>query len=111
MKRMGADDRVTSVRGLQTALQASLSEIASDAAHIPSDMRLQPMAAKPGQMDITTSQVFLKQPQRFKEISQLLKTRMGVNPCRWCSIPCIGVENVCGVGVHEPNLAAATRVE
>ena len=78
MKRMGADDRVTSVRGLQTALQASLSEIASDAAHIPSDMRLQPMAAKPGQMDITTCQAFLKQPHCFKEISELLKARMGV---------------------------------
>lgn len=78
MKRLSTDERVTGVRGLQTALRAKLSEIASDAAHIPSDMRLQPMAAKPGQMDITTCQAFLKQPNRFQEISELLKAYMGV---------------------------------
>ena len=78
LKRLLGDERVGRAHGLPTAIRTVLGHIASDAAHIPSDMRLQPLLPKPGQMDITTCQVFLKQPERFAEIEEVVNTKMGV---------------------------------
>ena len=66
------------VPGAVAAIKKVLSDIASDAAHIRSDVRQQPLAPGAGELDITSCQIFLRQARRYQDIGNAVKEHLGV---------------------------------
>ena len=80
MKRLQDDHRVRAAPQLLSAVRGVVADIAQDAAHIPSDMRLLVRPNKDGAVNISTAQAFLASPGRHAQLVALVKDHLGVVP-------------------------------